>query len=101
MICPHCHKEIEPVEETISSIAVVKDKNGNIQTWTEEIRDIDGVLIKKRVDEYGYFENGGINTIIMQVFDGNDTLQSQKTLIHKSNGCVELVDSDIAKEMIK
>jgi len=86
MICPNCHKEIEPVGETTSAISIVKDKDGRMQTWIEETRDIDGVLISKRVDEYGYIEGGVIDTIRQQTYDGEGSLLSGKILKHNISG---------------
>ena len=86
MICPSCHKEIELVEDTVSSISIVKDKDSGVQMWIEEARDGDGVLIQKRVDEYGYIEGGVIDTIRQQVFDGEGTLLSDKMLKHFADG---------------
>ena len=83
MICPYCKREIEPVEEFNSTVTVVKDKDGNMKTWTEETRDIDGILISKRVDEYSYYtKTGDINTINQKVYDGEDSLLSEKDIIH-------------------
>ena len=86
MICPNCRAEIMPIEETASAISVDKDKDGRVQTWIEETRDPDGVLISKRVDEYGYLAGGVIDTIRQQVYDGADKLLSEKTLTHNVDG---------------
>jgi hypothetical protein len=99
MICPNCHKEIDPVEETVSSIAVVKNKDGLMQTWIEETRDADGILISKRVDEYGYVEGGVIDTINQKIYDGEGAVSSEKTLKHYSDGRQPMiVDAGIIKE---
>jgi len=95
MICPHCHKEIEPVEEFTSSISVVKDKDGNVLTWIEETRDVDGILIKKRVDDYGYLDGHVIDTIRKQVYGGDGmTLLSEKTIQHFEDGSPPMVTED-------
>lgn len=91
MICPKCHEEIEPVEETTSSISIVRDKDRRVKTWMEETRDPDGVLVSKRVDEYGYVGDV-IDTIKQQVFDGEGTLRSEKTLKHFSDGRQPVVE---------
>jgi len=91
MICPYCHKEIESVEEFTSSINVVKDKDGKVQTWIEETRDVDGILISKRVDEYGYFDGHVIDTIRQQVYDGEGALLSEKTIKHFEDGSPPMV----------
>jgi len=86
MICPHCKKEIEPVEETTSQIAVIKDKEGRVK-WTEEIRDSDGILLSKRVDEYKYYSvTGNIDTIVQKVYDGDGLLLSEKEVKHSEGG---------------
>ena len=87
MICPHCKKEITPVEETTSQITVIKDKEGRVKTWTEETRDSDGILLSKRVDEYEYFsKTGDVNTINQKVFDGEGSLLSEKEVKHSEDG---------------
>jgi len=83
MICPHCLQEIEPIEETTSTISIVKDKNGQVGIWTEETRDIDNILLSKRVDEYKYFTNGDIDTINLKIYDGEDNLRDEKVIKHK------------------
>ena len=83
MICPYCKKEVELVEETTSQIITIKDKEGRIKTWTEEIRDTDNILLSKRVDEYAYFlKTGSIDTINQKVYDGEGSLRSEKTVKH-------------------
>lgn len=91
MICPNCHEKIEPVEETTSSISIVTDKDGQVQTWIEESRDIDGVLISRRVDEYGYIEGGVIDTINQKIYDGEGAIRSDKTLKHQVNGSIRVI----------
>ena len=87
MICPNCKKEVELVEETTSRINIVSDKEGRVKTWTEETRDADNILLSKRVDEYAYFaKTGAIDTIKQQVFDGEESLRSEKTVKHFEDG---------------
>ncbi len=87
MICPHCKKEITPAEETTSQIAVIKDKEGRVKTWTEETRDSDGILLSKRVDEYSYYsKTGDVDTINQTVHDGEGTLLSEKEVKHSKDG---------------
>ena len=87
MICPYCKKEIEPVEEFTSTVNVIKDKEGRMKTWTEEIRDADNILLSKRVDEYAYFAiTGAIDTIKQKVFDGEGSLRSEKEVQHFEDG---------------
>ena len=93
MICPYCKKEIEPVEETISTISIIKDKDGRMKTWTEEIRDSDNILLSKRVDEYKYFAKGAIDTINQKVYDGEGSLLSEKEVKHFEDGTKPIVTS--------
>ena len=87
MICPHCKKEIEPVEETTSSITVIKDKDGRVKTWTEETRDSDGILLSKRVEEYSYYSKAGnVDTINQKVYDREGTVLSEKEVKHSEDG---------------
>ena len=87
MICPYCKKEIEPVEETTSSITVIKDKDGRVKTWTEETRDSDGILLSKRVDGYSYYsKTGDVDVINQTVHDGEGTLLSEKEVKHSETG---------------
>ena len=99
MICPYCKKEIEPVDEFVLSVTTVKDKNGNLKTWTEETRDIDEVLISKRVDDYSYFQNGPVDTIRLRVFDGENALISDKTVKHNASSGSISVDTQKAQEI--
>jgi len=95
IICPYCKKEIEPVEETTSSIAVIKDKEGRVKTWTEETRDSDNILLSKRVDEYVYFlKTGNIDAIKQQVYDGDALLLSDKVVKHSDTGKQPIVTDD-------
>ncbi|MEA3435424.1 MAG: hypothetical protein U9R43_03090 [Thermodesulfobacteriota bacterium] len=92
MICPHCKKEIEPVEETTSNVTVIKDKEGRMKTWTEETRDIDDILVSKRTDEYKYFsETGNVDTINQKVYDGEGSLRSEKNVRHFEDGTKPVV----------
>ena len=93
MICPYCKKEIEPVEETTSEITTVKDEKGRSKIWTEETRDSDNILLSKRVDEYEYYKNGDINTIIQKIHDGEGALLSEKEVKHFEDGRQPIVTS--------
>ena len=102
MICPYCKKKIEPVEETVSSISIVKDKDGRLKTWTEETRDIDNILLSKRIDEYIYFSpSGDIDTITQKVYDGEGSLLSEKEVKHFEDGkqpVISLLRDDLRME---
>lgn len=95
MICPHCKNEIEPVEETASNISIVKDEKGRSKIWTEGTRDSDNILLSKRTDEYLYYENGDINTILQKVHDGEGTLLSKKEVKHFEDGRQPVVELNI------
>ena len=68
-------------EEFQISIQEEKDTFGNIVKWTEETRDGD-TLIRKRVDEYTYYNTGEVDTITQKVFDGEGNLVSEKRVKH-------------------
>ena len=92
LICPHCKKEIEPVEETTSNINTIKDGNGRLKTWTEETRDSDNILLSKRVDEYKYFlQTGAVDTVNQKVYDGEGSLLSERTVKHFEDGTKPIV----------
>ena len=86
MICPYCKKEIEPIEEITSEISIIKDAQGRTNTWTEEMKDVKGVIISKRRDEYNYHKTGEVDTIIQQVYDGKGGLISEKRIKHFKDG---------------
>jgi len=82
MICPYCKKEIEPVENENSTVSVIKDEKGRMKKWTEEIRDVDGMLLSRRVDEYTYYKTGETDTINQKRYDGEGNLLSEKDVKH-------------------
>jgi len=87
MICPHCKKEIEPIEENTSEIIIIKDKEGRLKTWTEVTKDSDGKLTQKRVDEYTYYETGEIDTIMQSVYGPIDSLViGEREIKHHRDG---------------
>lgn len=92
MICPYCKKEIEPVEQESSVVSVIKDKLGRVQTWTEEIRDYNGILVSKQIDEYAYALSGEIDTINQKQYDGKGMLLSSKIIKHYLNGRILVID---------
>lgn len=53
-------------EDTTSSTQITRDKNGNVTEWIEETRDLNGLLVLKRVDTYKYKESGEVDTIIQE-----------------------------------
>lgn len=84
-LCERLEKEARG-ETTVSTVTVVKDGKERMSTWTEETRDLDGILVGKRTDEYTYYLTGEINTITMKRYDGNDKLTSKKVLKHYKDG---------------
>jgi len=100
MICPHCKKEIEPVEEFNSTVTIIKNKDGNMKTYTEETRDTDNILVSKRVDEYTYFKTGVIDTINQKVYDGEGGLRSEKDIQHFEDGSQPTMTVPSALEQI-
>lgn len=70
---------------TVTSL-VINDKEGRMKTWTEENRDIDGVLISKRVDDYTYYETGEIDTTTQQNYDSQGDLTSEIKIKHFKDG---------------
>jgi len=61
---------------------VEKDEQGRITLWVEEQRDLDNVLIGRRVDEYAYYDTGEIDTIVQSVYDGEGSVLSKKEVKH-------------------
>ena len=72
-------------EDTESSVSVIKDKDGNITEWTEELRDSDGKLVSKRVDKYSFYLTGEVNIITQQVWDKDGKL-TEKQIKHYTDG---------------
>jgi len=64
-------------EGTIST-STNKDKDGKITQWIEEKRDLDGILISNRVDDYTYKDTGEIFRISMKRYDGENNLTEEK-----------------------
>ena len=89
MICPNCKKEMTPVEEFTSTISVIKDKNGQMKTWTEETRDSDGNLIQKRVDNYLYIGDC-VSKITLSKYDGIDKLTDEKVVTYQTDSIIEI-----------
>ena len=65
---------------------VEKDEKKRIKKWTEETRNINGILLSKRVDEYSYYKTGEIDVIILQVYNGEEYLASEKRIKHFVDG---------------
>ena len=84
-LCERLEKEARG-ETTVSVVAVVKDSKERMGTWTEETRDLDDILVGKRIDEYAYYPTGEVNTITMKKYDSNNELTSKKVLKHYRDG---------------
>ena len=69
-----------------TSSYVEKDEKKRVKKWTEEIRDIDGKLLSRRVDNYSYYESGEVDIIILQVYDSKGKLVSSKEVKHYYSG---------------
>jgi Mg2+/Co2+ transporter CorB len=77
-------KNGEDENETASHVE--KDKKGRVKKWTEETKDLDGILISKRVDEYSYYKTGEVDIITQQVYDSKGELVSEKKVKHFVDG---------------
>ena len=85
VLCERLEKETRG-ETAVSIVTVVKDGKERMSTWTEETRDLDDLLVGKRIDEYVYYPTGEINTITMKKYDSNNELTSKKVLKHYKDG---------------
>lgn len=66
--------------------SVKKDKDGRVIEWVEEQFDLDNNLLRKRVDQYVFYETGEINTITQNVYDEENSLISSKEIKHYTDG---------------
>lgn len=73
-------------DEGTTTISTKKDGDGRITEWTEEQRDIDGILVSKRVDDYIYWPSGEIQKITERWCDRNDNLIFEKIIEHFLDG---------------
>lgn len=72
-------------EETVT-VSVVKDAQGRVDIWTEErkdVKDVEGVVISKRVDTYSYYPSGEVNEIIQEKYKGKELILKQKVKHYK------------------
>jgi len=76
----------QPVWTDDCTIAVVKDKDGRVTTWTEVCRDEHGTQTSKRTDTYTYFSKGEVEDINQKLYDSIDTVTSDKTVKHYTDG---------------
>ena len=73
------------LDNNITSCTETKDDQGRRATWTEETRDVDGVLISRRVDSYAYYATGEIDTIVQEDYD-KDALTDKREVKHFVDG---------------
>ena len=64
-------------EGTITS-SIEKDEKKRVKKWTEETKDIDGLLVSKRIDLTSYYETGEVDTIVQQVYDSKGKVSEQE-----------------------
>lgn len=67
-------------------VSIIRDVKGRVKKWTEERRDIDGILISRRVDDCTYYETGEIDEINMKRYNDKGVLTEEKTVKHFSDG---------------
>ena len=72
-------------DEGTTTYRTEKDEKGRLKKWVEEKRDIDGILVAKRVDEYSYYKTGEVDIITQQVFDAKKMV-SEKSIKHFTDG---------------
>lgn len=65
-------------DEGTVTIFVVKDAKGRMSVWTEERKNLDDVVISKRVDKYTYYLAGEINEIVQEKYKGKNLTSKQK-----------------------
>ena len=70
----------------ITTNQMEKDHRGRMKIWTEETRDIDGILVSRRIDEYIYWPSGEIQTIAEHWYDGNNNLIFERIIEHFLDG---------------
>lgn len=73
-------------DESLVTIKIEKDDQGRVKVWIEEAKDDAGILISRRVDTYSYYETCEVDIIIQQIFDGEGSLRSEKTVKHFMDG---------------
>ena len=68
--------------ENKTTTSVEQNEKKQITKWTEEKRDLDGILVSKRVDDYVYKTNSEIDTITMRKYNGENNLVDEKIVEH-------------------
>ena len=62
-------------ENIKSQVTIKHDDRGRLSLWTEELRDLDGVLISRREDAYTYDKTGACQ-IVQRSWDKEGELVS-------------------------
>lgn len=78
------------------TITVQKDKSGNITTWTETCYGEDKKQTNKRIDEYTYYGTGEVNEINQKVYDANDKIINDKTIIHNKDSNYPIIKDNLS-----
>jgi hypothetical protein len=74
-------------DEGTTVVSVVKDAQGRVKTWIEKRKNLDGVVIGKRVDKYTYYSTDSVNEIIQEKYKGAKlTLISKQKVKHYLDG---------------
>ena len=89
-------------EDTESFIQVKKNKSGEIIEWVEETRDLEGILISKRVDTFSFYDSKEVDTINQKVFNESDVLVSENRVNHFNDGSQPIIRKamDKCKEVV-
>lgn len=81
--------DVRAVDEEVSAVVLphVKDNYGRLKQWTEETKDLNNKLTRKRVDTYTYYDSGEVDTITQIVTDAQDNnLQDPIIIKHYKDG---------------
>ena len=74
-------------DEGTTVVSVVKDAKGQVSIWTEEKKNLDNVVIGKRVDKYTYYSTDSVNEIIQERYEGIElSLVSKQKIKHYRDG---------------
>lgn len=82
-------------------VSVVKDVKGQVSIWTEEKKNLDGVVIGKRVDKYTYYSTDNVNEIVQERYEGTKlTLVSKQKVKHYRDGTQpDVISIEIPKKL--
>ena len=74
-------------DEGTTTVFIVKDTKGQVSIWTEEKKNLDGVVIGKRIDKYTYYSTDNVNEIVQERYEGTKlTLTSKQKVKHYRDG---------------